>query len=117
VRLDEGEQRAFVERQAARTGRPPRDLASFAEWPEIMPPFLSESLLGAPDGRLWIRRTPTAAQPNPPYDVVDRRGVLVARVRVGKDIDVVGFGRAAVYTVATDDDGIQHLQRRPLPRF
>jgi hypothetical protein len=117
VRLDDREQRAFVERQAARTGRPPRDLASFAEWPEIVPPFLSESLLRAPDGRLWIRRTPTAAQPNPPYDVADRRGLLVARVTVATNVDVVGFGRAAVYTVATDDDGIQHLQRRPLPGF
>jgi hypothetical protein len=115
TRLDLDEQRAFVERQAARTGRPPRDLASFAEWPEIMPPFLTESLLRAPDGRLWIRRTPTAAQPNPPYDVVDRRGVLVDRVSSGKDVDIVGFGRGVVYTVLTDDDGIQHVQRRPFP--
>jgi len=80
-----------------------------------MPPFLTESLLRAPDGRLWIRRTPTAAQPNPPYDVVDRRGVLVGRVSSGKDVDIVGFGRGVVYTVLTDDDGIQHVQRRPLP--
>jgi hypothetical protein len=43
--------------------------------------------------------------------------MLVARVTVAKDVDVIGFGRAAVYTVATDDDGIQHLQRRPLPKF
>ena len=115
VRLDLDEQRAFVERQAARTGRPPRDPASFAGWPEIVPPFLTESLLRAADGRLWIRRTPTAAQPNPPYDVVDRRGVLVGRVSSGKDVDIIGFGRGVVYTVLTDDDGIQHVQRRPLP--
>lgn len=117
VRLDEREQRAFLEREAARTGRPPRDPSAVPEWPEIMPPFLPESLLPAPDGRLWIRRPPTAANPNPPYDVVDRRGVLVARVTVGKDVQVVGFGRDAVYTVATDDDGIQHVQRRPCPKF
>jgi hypothetical protein len=115
VRLDEGERRAFVERQAAKTGRPARDIASFPEWPEIVPPFLQGSLLRAPDGRLWIRRAPTAAQPNPPYDVVDRRGMLVGRVAAEKGIDVVGFGRGVVFTVTTDDDGIQHLQRRPLP--
>jgi hypothetical protein len=115
VRLDEREQRAFVKRQSARTGAPPRGPASFPEWPEFIPPFLSESLLRAPDGRLWIRRTPTAANPNPPYDVVDRRGALVARVACGKDVEVIGFGGAAVYTVATDDNGIQRVQRRPLP--
>ena len=117
VRLDEREQRAFAERQAARTGRQSRDPSSFPDWPEIVPPFLAEALLPAPDGRLWIRRVPTAANPDPPYDVVDRRGALVARVTAGKDVQVVGFGGAAVYTVATDDNGIQHLQRRPLPRF
>lgn len=62
-------------------------------------------------------RAPTAANPNPPYDVVDRRGALVARVATGKDVEVIGFGRAAVYTAATDDDGIRHVQRRPLPKF
>ena len=117
VRLDEREQRAFVERQASRTGQAPRDPGSFPEWPEIMPPFLSESILPAPDGRLWIRRTPTAENLDPPYDVVDRRGALVARVTPGKDVQVVGFGRTAIYTVATDENGIQRLQRRPVPRF
>ena len=82
-----------------------------------MPPFLGEALVTAPDGRLWIRRAPTAANPDPPYDVIDRKGGLVARVAAGKDIQVVGFGRASVFAVATDDNGIQTLQRRPLLRF
>jgi len=117
VRLDEREQRAFAERQAVRSGRASRDPRSFPEWPEIVPPFVAEALLPGPDGRLWIRRQGTAANPDPPYDVVDRRGALVARVTAGKDVQVVGFGRAAMYTVATDDNGIQHLQRRSLPSF
>jgi hypothetical protein len=117
VRLDEREQRAFLDRRAARTGTTPPDPATLPEWPEYVPPFLSESLLRAPDGRLWIRRTPTAANPHPPYDVVDRRGALVARVAVGKAVEVIGFGQAAVYTAATDDTGIQHVQRRPLPKL
>jgi hypothetical protein len=117
VRLDDDERRVFLERQAARTGGTPRDPSSYPEWPEVMPPFLSGALVPAPDGRLWIRRAPTAANRNPPYDVVDRRGALVARVAVGKDVRVVGFGRAAVYTVVIDEDGIERLERRPLPRF
>ena len=117
VRIDEGEKSAFIERQAARSGRAPRDAASFPPWPEIMPPFLGEALVSAPDGRLWIRRAPTATNSDPPYDVIDRKGALVARVAVGKDVQVLGFGRAAVFTVASDDNGIQTLQRRSLPRF
>jgi hypothetical protein len=116
VRLDQREQRAFAARQAVRSGRSARDPNSFPEWPEIIPPFLSEALLAAPDGRLWIRRVPTAANPQPPYDVVDRRGVLVARVTAGTNVQVVGFGQASAYTVATDENGIQQLQRRPLPK-
>ncbi len=44
-------------------------------------------------------------------------GQLVARVTHAKDVEVIGFGRTAVYTVATDDNGIQRGQRRPLPKF
>lgn len=117
VRLDAREIRAYVDRQAARNGTPARDPASFPAWPEVMPPFLPQPLLPAPDGRLWIRRPSTAANPDPVYDVVDRRGALVARVASGKDVQVIGFGRASVYTIATDDNGIQQLQRRPFPGF
>ena len=115
VRLDQREQQAFVERLALHSGGAPRDPKSFPEWPAIMPPFLMEALLPAPDGRLWIRRPATAANPDPPYDVVDRRGALVARMNPGKNVEIVGFGRAVVYTVASDDNGIQQLQRRSLP--
>ena len=117
IRLDEREQRAFLERQEARTGRPPRELSSYPDWPDVMPPFLAEPLLTAPDGRVWIRRPATSANLNPPYDVIDRRGTLVGRVSAGADVGIVGFGRAAVYTVATDDNGIQQLQRRPFPKL
>ena len=117
VRLDERERRVFLEREAARTGRATRDPASLPEWPEFMPPYLSGALLCGFDGRLWIRRTPTAEMANPPYDVVDRRGALVARVSRDTDVEVVGFGRGVVYTVVTDADGIQRVQRRPLPGF
>jgi hypothetical protein len=117
VRLDDREKTSFVERQAVRSGRAARDPSSFPEWPEYVPPFLTDALLTAPDGRLWIRRTATSSNADPPYDVIDRNGRLVARVAAGKDVQVVGFGRNAVYTVFTDDSGIQTLQRRPIPRL
>lgn len=115
IPLDDAEQRAYVERVAARSGGPAPEPSRYGTWPEIMPPFRSGALLAAPDGRLWIQRVATAAAPYPPYDVVDRRGALVARVIVDGDVKVVGFGRGVVYTVATDEDGIQRLQKRPMP--
>jgi hypothetical protein len=117
VRLDLREQRAYLAREAARTGTTPRDPSSLPDWPESMPAFQPGALLTAPDGRLWIRRTGTAADPSPPYDVIDRRGALVARVMAGADVTVVGFGRAAIYTMATDDNGVQRLQRRSSLKF
>ena len=114
VALDEREQRAFLQREAVRTGRPPRDLASLPEWPAYVRAHTGP-LLTAPDGNLWIRRQESTANLNPPYDVVSRRGELAARVAVEKDVNVVGFGTGVVYTTMTDENGIQKLQRRPLP--
>ena len=117
VRLDEREQRAFLQRESERTGRPLRDAASLPEWPEFVPPFVGNALQTAPDGRLWIRRTGSSGNLSPPYDVIDRRGGLAGRVAPGTETQVVGFGRAAVYTVVVDENGIQKLQRRKLPRI
>lgn len=115
IPLDDAEQRAYVERVAARSGGPTPEPSMYGKWPEIMPPFRVGALLAAPDGHLWIERVATAAAPYPPYDVVDRRGALVARVIVDGDVKVVGFGRGVVYSVATDEDGIQRLQKRSMP--
>ena len=117
VRLDEREQRDYLNRQAERNGTEVRDPRSYPDWPEYFPPFLPDALLQASDGRLWIRRTATSQNPKPPYDVIDRSGALAGRVAVEKDVVVVGFGRGAVYAARTDESGLQKLQRRPLPRF
>lgn len=114
IRLDERERRAFLEREAVRTGRPPRDPASIADWPEYVKPF-SGAPLTAPDGSLWIRRQESSTNLNPPYDVVNRKGELTARISVENGVTIVGFGNGVVYTTVTDDNGIQKLQRRMLP--
>lgn len=116
VRVDEREQGAFLQRESVRTGRPPRDPASLPPWPEFVGPFTG-ALLTASDGNLWIRRRESTANLTPPYDVINRRGELIARVAVGKDVNVIGFGNDVVYTVRINEDGIQTLQRRPMPRL
>ena len=117
VRLDEREQRAWLDRQAERNGNAAPDPRSYPDWPAFFPPFLPEALLPAPDGRLWVRRVATSGNLSPPYDVINRQGALVARVAVEKDVVVVGFGRGVVFTSVTDENGLQKLQRRPYPAF
>jgi hypothetical protein len=46
--------------------------------------------------------------------VIDRRGVVVARVDVPNGGHIVGFGARAIYVVRTDADDLQYLQRFPL---
>jgi hypothetical protein len=85
------------------------------DWPEIAPPFDSSPLLSSPDGRLVIGRLPSADDPGMRYDLVDRRGVSTGQLLLAANERILGFGRAAVFVVVTDDDGIQRLQRHPWP--
>lgn len=81
------------------------------KWPEYMPTFLQNALRFAPDGRLWVRRTTPADQP-PTYDIVDGSGRVVERVLLPKKTRLAGFGSGVLYTVRSDEDDLQYLQRR-----
>ena len=113
VRLDDAERAAALRREADETGRPVRDPLTVGEWPRVVPPFLNNGLLAATDGSLWVLRAPARNQQDRRYDVVDRRGVLAEQVVLDKNERVVGFGARSVYTVITDNDGIQRLRRHP----
>ena len=117
VRLDDREKRAVLDRNAANSGRGALSPDAVRDWPETLPPFLTGATLVAPDGRLWIQRTPSADHPESRYDIVGRRGTIEGRLTTDARTRVVGFGREAMFSVETDDDGIQHLRRHPLPRF
>lgn len=110
------EKEAVLKRQAQQSGRAARSPDSVQDWPDILPPFLTGALLPAPDGRLWIRRTPSADEPGIRYDIVPRTGALAARLTLSPNEHVVGFGRNTVYSVLTDADGLQHLRRHSFPR-
>jgi hypothetical protein len=114
IPVSEREKNAVMIRQAARSGRAPTAPGSVDDWPAIIPPFLTGALLAAPDGRLWIRRTPTAQAPETMYDVVDRTGKIAGRLTMPPNETIAGIGRSMLYSVLTDDDGVQHLRRHPL---
>jgi hypothetical protein len=81
------------------------------DWPEFKPPFSHSGVLAAPDGRLWVPRYGVAADPRTHYDIVDRRGVVVAKADVPSGGRVVGFGARSIYVVRKDADDLQYLQR------
>lgn len=84
------------------------------QWPEVLPPFGPKALRFAPDGILWIQRA-TAARAPALFDLVDRSARVTARVELPAATRLVGFGRGAVYVVRVDSDGLEFLERRPLP--
>ena len=84
------------------------------EWPEVKPPFAYTGVLAGADGNVWIPRYASADDTRSHYDVIDRRGVIVARVDVPNRGKVVGFGAKSIYVVRLDDDDLQYLQRFPL---
>ncbi|MGQ0766641.1 MAG: hypothetical protein ACT4OZ_13365 [Gemmatimonadota bacterium] len=86
------------------------------DWPEVMPPFLSSAVLVAPDGNLWVARTREADDDTPRYDVIDGSGRVIERVALPRRTRVIGFGRGVVYTVRSDEDDLQYLQRFALSR-
>ena len=81
------------------------------DWPEVKPPFPSAGVLAGVDGRLWVQRHAPATDVRTHYDVIDRRGVVVAKVDVPNGGRIVGFGAKSIYVVRKDADDLQYLQR------
>jgi hypothetical protein len=113
----DGTEKSAVMKRMARDGEAPADPGTIPDWPPVLPPFPNPSLKAAPDGRLWILRMRSTKAPGTDYDIVDRTGKLAARLHLAPNEIVAGFGSSRVYVVTTDDDGIQHLRRHPLPRI
>jgi len=89
------------------------------EFEETMPPFTggpgSASVLGTPDGQVWVLRTRPATDKIPSYDVFDRTGALIKKVNLNPNSRVVGFGKGTVYVARSDEDDLQYLQRFAMP--
>ena len=95
-------------------GGPP--LPEPTDWPEYMPPFAGQNaVFVAPNGNIWVARTRDAADKVPTYDVIDAAGKVAMRVALPPQTRVVGFGNGVVYTIRTDEDDLQYLQRFRMP--
>jgi hypothetical protein len=108
VRYDRGNS-SYAVRAPALTIEP-------SEWPSALPAFLRDAVAFDSVGFLWVRRA-TNIGTLPTYDVFDRRGALVGRVKLPRETTLVGFGVRVVYARRLDPDGLSHLTRHPLPRW
>lgn len=90
-------------------------VADIPGWPRVLPPFPINALLAAPDGAVAIERTAESRFPGRYYDIVDRTGRLVRRLRLPPNERLAGFGRLAAFVIAQDSDDLEWLSRHPWP--
>ncbi|NIP83109.1 MAG: hypothetical protein GWM90_29320 [Gemmatimonadetes bacterium] len=93
--------------------RGPADLRQY-EWPETLPAFRAGGAIVDGWGRVWVERYGPVNAPTV-YDIFDRRGVRVRRVRLPAGQRVIGFGEDAIYAIRVDDLGLNWLELYRLP--
>jgi len=99
-------------------GAPP--LEPLTDWPEVKPPFRrgEGSVVAAPNGDLWVRRTTSVADSKGAlYDVIGRDGKVMYQVRLPDRVNLVGFGKSAIYTTLADEDDLLTLRRHATPEI
>lgn len=111
--VTERDRKAIVDSFPSRPGRMPD--FDFDRFPARAPAFQGGALVPASDGRVMIRRTLLASDTESRYDIVDRSSTLVATLRMQRNQRVAGFGRASVFVVTVDSDGLQRITRHPWP--
>jgi hypothetical protein len=94
---------------------PPEPRVEDFEWPEHKPYFDAATVRMSPAGEFWVMRYRAAGDEIPVYDVFDANGRLARRVSLPAKTRLVGFGEGTVYTVRTDEDDLQYLQRHRVP--
>jgi hypothetical protein len=91
--------------------RPSFKVEEFPNWPPSMPAFPLDAMLPLPDGRLGVRRTPTAKDHTEWLDIFDRTGRRVDRWRLPRDHQLIGVGVHWLYLVSRDEDDLYSLWR------
>lgn len=96
---------------SSQNNSPPAPAASEFDWPEYMPPFPTRSTFLSPEGELWVRRSVSARDSTPVYDLFNASGALSGRVTLPPGRRLAGLGKGVLYATRTDEDGLQWLER------
>jgi hypothetical protein len=87
-----------------------RKIVAGNEFAATKPATMDVAPLMSPEGTLWVERWVRIGEA-PMWDVFDSAGAIVARVRLPKGKRLVALGAGTAYVIATDDDGLQRLER------
>jgi len=74
-----------------------------ADLPDYRPPFLSGFARVDAEGNVWVRENRSELV----YDIVDRNGALVDRVRLPGGTTLAGFGPGLAYLMAHTEHGVR----------
>lgn len=77
---------------------------------ETLPPFAARVPRLGPEGTLWVERAQHAGEPTR-FDLFDGTGQRTGRVVLPAGRRLLGLGRGTLYLVATDDDGVERVER------
>lgn len=91
-----------------------RRVALAQEAAEVHPPFNEVTPLVGADGTLWVERSMRLGTPQT-WDVIGGDGRLVARMQMPRGRRLLGLSARWLYAVATDEDGLQHVERYTVP--
>jgi hypothetical protein len=85
-----------------------------SEFAAHLPAFQAGDVRTDAAGRLWVGTWSRTGQPRR-YDVFDASGRRRGTVQLRANRHLLTVGRAHVYVVHTDDDGLQTIERYPIP--
>ncbi len=126
VRITDAEKEAWAERLShstvqmvtdgsrrggSRAFQLPKPDITEIDFPDVMPPFLSDGAHLTPEGELWIQRTQPNSEQRPLFDVFNNDGERIGQVRLPEGRKLTGFGAGTLYAVAVDEDDLQWLER------
>jgi hypothetical protein len=86
------------------------EMADHDAFAETLPPFAARVPRLAPEGVLWVERAQHAGQPAR-FDLFDRNGQRIGRAILPAGRRLLGLGRGTLYLIATDDTGVERIER------
>ncbi len=120
------EQPAGMGRLVATPGEAPRPSAEAIRrnreaypdeiFPSHKPPFVENGMLRAPTGQLWVIRSMPHGSLRARIDILGADGRRRAELDLPDGRRLVGLERNGVWLARVDDDGLQWLERYPMPR-